>query len=781
MADHGQLTSADPRVGRAATIDVLDERLRRATAVARVLVYDADLESGKTAVHGFEELIGFRPSPENTSGTFWHSRIHADDLALHLEELEQQCQAGGIRRIRYRIRHASDRWLYVEDTREIVLDADGRAKRILGAIVDETERTERELAIRRSEAEFRSLFENTGIANAEVDLATMRFVRVNRRYCELVGYSAEELLGGMTFVDLTHPDDRERNLSAFAASDNGRLEITKRYVRKDGSIVWIQLSSTPVYCADGHARHMLGSAIDVTARQTASDAVRAAAEQLRFITDHVPVLIIHCDTEARYRFVNAPYAARFGLSPDQVVGKHIADVLGDEAYESIRSYVEAAKRGESAEFEQQIPYRYGTRWMHCEYVPERDSVGRVVGFVAVIQDVTDRHEAVEALRNSERLLQDRNTLLRLALQASPAMVFEWDIKSHRVRRVVSALEGLPTNPDWEPFEAFEHLVHPDDRSLFHRNLANAIASDTGIYRSEFRIRFQDDEEHWLEDHGRFERDAEGRPERLIGIALDITDRKRIEEGLKRELRTNEMFVGVLSHDLRNPLGGILMAAELGLENAQTVAVKRTFDRIAHSARRMLRMIEQLLDLTRIRMTHGLELRRVPSNLAAISDAVVEELKAANPTAELVLEVLGDMRGCWDPDRLAQLVSNLVGNAIQHASGSRRVVILMDGTDASVVKLCVHNYGTISANVRPVLFEPFKRSAHDGTKTAGLGLGLYVAKQVALAHGGDLQAQSGPERGTTFELVLPREHREPAKTCDATSDVQLMRARSTSAR
>jgi signal transduction histidine kinase len=260
----------------------------------------------------------------------------------------------------------------------------------------------------------------------------------------------------------------------------------------------------------------------------------------------------------------------------------------------------------------------------------------------------------------------------------------------------------------------------------------------------------------LEEHGRIERSPENRPVRMIGISRDITERKRIEEGLKHELRTNEMFVGVLSHDLRNPIGGVLMVAELGMEAAQGAAAKKSFERIADSAKRMLRMVEQLLDLTRIRMAHGLELRRERSDLRVIIAAVIAELEAANPQAELALEVLGNAGGRWDPDRLGQVVSNLVGNAIQHATGSRRIDVRVDGTGDAVVKLRVCNSGTIPADLVPVLFEPFKRGASEAKKTMGLGLGLFIAKQIALAHGGDLRAHSDSAGGTTFELVLPRE-------------------------
>jgi PAS domain S-box-containing protein len=736
--------------GCAATIAAVDERVQRAAVASGTLVYDADPRSGTAAVHGFHEFTGFHPRAD--SADFWHSRIHPDDLAEHLEELDLQSKTGGVRRIRYRFQHATGRWLQVEDTREVVLGADGSAVRIIGVIVDETERMHAETAIRQSEAEYRSLFENTGVANAEIDATTLRFIRVNRRYCELLGYGAEELVGGMTILDVTYPDDREHD-GSFA---NGIVEITKRYLRRDRSTVWVHLTRTPLRDPDGQITRLLVSAIDVTTNIEAMDAVRSAAEQLRFVTDHATVQIVQCDSTGRYTFVNAPYADRHGLTPEQAVGKHISEVVSEEAYAAFRDHVEAALRGERAEFEQEIPYPFGRRWMRCTYVPDRDATGRVTGFVALIQDETERHTAQEALRRSEGALRDRNLLLQLALEASPAIVFEWDVRRNRARRIVSALEELPASDEWEPLDSIVRRVHSEDRTAFRANLADAIASENGSYRSEFRVVLPDGDERWLEEHGYVERNALNRPERMIGISRDITARKQIEQGLKDELRTNEMFVGVLSHDLRNPIAGSLMVAELGAENTEVPGTKKSFERIAQSAKRMLRLIEQLLDLTRFRMAHGIELRLESSDLGHISGAVVDEWSSANPEADVRLEVLGSATGRWDPDRLAQLVSNLVGNAIQHRTGPGRVAIHVDGSDENVVRLRVTNDGSIPREVMPVLFEPFKRGASATKKKTSLGLGLYIVKQVALAHGGDVQARSDPEHGTTFETVLPRE-------------------------
>jgi len=212
---------------------------------------------------------------------------------------------------------------------------------------------------------------------------------------------------------------------------------------------------------------------------------------------------------------------------------------------------------------------------------------------------------------------------------------------------------------------------------------------------------------------------------------------------------------------------MLGAAELGQRVRDPDVTRPLFERIVTSGRRMERMIDQLLDVTRIRMAGGLELQREPADLAAICRAAIDELQGARGHAAIALEAVGAATGDWDADRLAQLVSNLIGNAVEHApraeGGTVAVAVAVDGMDASAVTLRVHNAGTIPEAVMPVLFEPFRR-APTTRRTAGLGLGLFITQQIAQAHGGRVQADSDPQRGTTFVVVLPRA--APAAAADA---------------
>lgn len=217
----------------------------------------------------------------------------------------------------------------------------------------------------------------------------------------------------------------------------------------------------------------------------------------------------------------------------------------------------------------------------------------------------------------------------------------------------------------------------------------------------------------------------------------------------------DQFVGILSHDLRSPLsaitaGAALLAASANDDHRQA----RVAARILNSAQRMERMIGDLLDLTRTRLGGAIPLKRVPTDLQQVCDEVLLEVQAAHPGAIVRFRVSGSVSGEWDPDRLAQVVSNLVGNAIQHGGGGP-ISVDTHGSDRSVT-LSVHNGGNpIPLAAQGTLFEPLARGVADDA-TQSIGLGLFIARAIVTAHGGEIGVRSVEGSGTTFDVLLPKQ-------------------------
>jgi PAS domain S-box-containing protein len=248
---------------------------------------------------------------------------------------------------------------------------------------------------------------------------------------------------------------------------------------------------------------------------------------------------------------------------------------------------------------------------------------------------------------------------------------------------------------------------------------------------------------------------------------DVTEQRRLDDDLRRQneellrtVRFSEMFVGILGHDLRNPVSAVMTSASLLLRRFKTDDITRPARRIVNSAGRMSRMIDQLLDFAHIRMGRGLPLDCRQTNLAQLCRTATEEAETAGPRHPIEVAVSGDPVGHWDADRLGQLVSNLVGNAQAH--GQAPIVLRVDGAHPECVRLEISNGGVIPDETLPLLFEPF-RSGTDrkGEGSSGLGLGLYITQQIVLAHGGAIDVASTAQEGTRFTIALPRQRLRPS--------------------
>jgi signal transduction histidine kinase len=225
------------------------------------------------------------------------------------------------------------------------------------------------------------------------------------------------------------------------------------------------------------------------------------------------------------------------------------------------------------------------------------------------------------------------------------------------------------------------------------------------------------------------------------------------------LRVNEMFMAVLSHDLRNPLQTIKMTASLLKRQADASKNEELAERLLGNSQRMARMVDDLLDVTRIRQAGGLRLSLADMDLARLCEAAVEDARQCSAERQLHYQAQGDTQGRWDSERLAQVVSNILGNALKHGAADAPIRVRLDGSQPAEVLLVIENGGSIPAALLPDLFKPFRGGERQPGQSEGLGLGLYIAQQIAQAHGGAIQVQSA-EGQTRFEIRLPRQPLAP---------------------
>jgi signal transduction histidine kinase len=244
-------------------------------------------------------------------------------------------------------------------------------------------------------------------------------------------------------------------------------------------------------------------------------------------------------------------------------------------------------------------------------------------------------------------------------------------------------------------------------------------------------------------------------------AIDQSLTEAIARYFARLNRSKDLLLAVLGHDLRNPLGAILQSAQFLLKSdALDSQYTKAASRIVNSGTRMKQMISDLLDFARTRLGDRLPIDPSPMAMGDACSQAISEIGASYPDCTLRFESTGELSGTWDSARIGQMLSNLLGNAVQHGSTEAPVSLAASGKADEVV-VTVHNHGTpIPENEVHRIFEPLARADESSSSRPGsaqsLGLGLYIAREIAKAHGGTLELVSSDESGTTFEAHLPRQ-------------------------
>jgi len=385
-----------------------------------------------------------------------------------------------------------------------------------------------------------------------------------------------------------------------------------------------------------------------------------------------------------------------------------------------------------------------------------DEIGSLAENVNVMVDAED-----ERRRFTDALARDRGQLAAILDEMPIGVVVTEAAGSVRyANRRVPAILRTPVDFD-HPLRAVRALEprRGDGRAYAVEELPfmRAILRGETVRGEEVDVRRGDGTPGTLRVGAAPVRDGGGVVIAAVITLDDVTLEKQIEVERERHAHFRELFLAVLSHDLRNPVSTVKTGAAFLLRGGLPDGPARITGRMAHAADRMARMIDQLLDLTRSRLGGGIPVTPRAMDLHECARRVVEELEMAYPDCPIELVTEGDARGEWDADRLAQVVSNLVGNAVEHGCVDEPVRVRVRDEGAAVA-LEVHNDGApIPPELLPVLFDPFRRGAvrADGAARSGLGLGLYITQQIVQAHGGTLSVRSTPRDGTTFRVRLPR--------------------------
>lgn len=449
----------------------------------------------------------------------------------------------------------------------------------------------------------------------------------------------------------------------------------------------------------------------------------------------------------------------FGIDPADDV--HTVDdiralVHPDDVDDWQRAFDHAGREAGVLAIEHRIVTRSGSvRWVMVRGRACRCTGGRPM-MAGMAIDLTERRE-MEAER--ERLiaeLADERARLRALIEHMPAAVVMSEPSGHVVlanRRADTVFPqpapALPARLEtfferWEARHADGRPVADGDRAL-----PRALRGEQ-VDQEDYRYRQADGAERWVRLSSAPIRDEGGAIRGGVLIASNVDREKRAEE-FERAL------IGIVSHDLKNPLNTILLSAGmLARSDGHEDRVQKNAFRIRTAAERATRMIRDLLDFTRARLGAGIPIERRWVDLAPKAGSLVDEVRIGHPDRSIRFDTSGDCSGAFDVDRLAQVLTNLVENAVKYSPDRSAVRVTLRGERDAVV-LCVHNDGPpIPPELLPKIFEPLQRgdAVFDPTGRS-VGLGLYIVKHLVEAHGGHVSVHSSEGEGTDFTVGLPR--------------------------
>ncbi len=629
--------------------------------------------------------------------------------------------------------------------------------------------------IRQSEERFRGAFESAAVAEVQINPATGRYIRANAKMCEITGFSQEELLQ-KTFLEITHPDDRERDrvvYGRFVRGETPEYRAEKRYVRKDGGIVWVNVTAALVHDRRGKPVATIGVIQDVTERRRVEEQLRESERRKAAVLNGAMDSIVVIDEQGRILELNPAAERTFRVTADQVVGRNVA-----EAFVPSRMrvhFIEVMARLVLAEKDPLFERRLDLTGMRAggEEFPAEFSVARVktaehpmlIGFV---RDVSEAKRAEEENNRSRQLLS-------MHVEQTPLGVIQWD-PNFRVKDWNLAAERIFGFSRQEAIGRHATFIIPGSaQPFFDQNWRSVLIGQSG-YRSSNENVTRSGKVIFCEWYNTPLVDSNGVVMGVASLVEDITDRKQSErerEALlvrEREARvaaetlvkTRNDFISIVSHELRTPLTPLkiilaTMRRQLEKEPVPVASTVETFKhllgRSAHQLDTLIEIMDDVLDLSRLGET-PVALRRERVDWSQLLQAMVARYRHAFSEAgcEVRVDIEEGIVGEGDPVRLRRALDNLMSNALKFGRG-KPIEISARSHDGEV-QITVQDHGIgIARDDFEKLFAPFERLASI-RNYSGLGLGLYVAQQIIAAHRGEIEVYSEPGEGARFTVKVP---------------------------
>jgi PAS domain S-box-containing protein len=548
---------------------------------------------------------------------------------------------------------------------------------------------------------------------------------------------------GRRFEDITHPLDIEVDLDAKRKIDRGEIEAyqrIKRYVRKDGSFVFVRLNVSVARDRSGALLYHLAQVVDISERMRADEALRKSESNFRRLFDQASDGIFITDVDGRYVDVNDAGCQILGYSRDELVGRTMMDIVPTEDIPQL-----AEEREQLLVHGKAAVKEWNARRKDRTIVPVEVSTkflldGRQVAFV---RDISERKRA-------EREHEESLRWVRAVLEQSPVgLILVRDPQTHRVE-VNSHLQEMLGETSIETAELFKDRILNADGSPMDPETCVCVQALRGVRPAPCERALRDSKGA-LVPVMMSSSPIVGEDGTVQGVVIAVQD-----ISVTKELdRLRAEWSSVVAHDLRQPLGAILVNAQFLARLTDDARLNAHFECIRSAAQRLNRMVDDLMDLSRLD-ARRLELTRRNVDLPSLVRATVERMALEAPDRPFDLRVDSEVpHADADPDRLAQVMENLLTNAVKYGTGGTPIVVAVERESSGIAVAVTNDGQELAPDVLSGLFQRFQRTAsakRQGIK--GTGLGLYIARSLVEAHGGHIVAESAPPGRITFRFTLP---------------------------
>jgi PAS domain S-box-containing protein len=741
-----------------------ESRLTLAQSAAHLGVWDRDLHTNVLTISGeYSRLCGLTPDHPSFTYEEWLALIHPDDRERVQALMRETLERTHVWDAEYRVvwPDGSAHWMLGKGA--VYLDENGRPAHITGVNLDITERKQVEVVLRESEERFRAIFSQAAVGIAQTSLDG-DWLLVNDRLCEILGYTQAEL-HGKSFLDITHPEDREASLTVIRRLLAGEISshsIEKRYVRKDGAIVWARLFLTLERAQDNRPQYFVAIVEDTTEKMQAECALRDSERRLTLAQSAAHLVLWERDLRTNVIVSSGEHARVYGVTPDhpQLKYEEWLRVVHPDDRERVQTAVrKAVEQTRVWDGEFRVIWPDGSvHWLYTKGTVFFDDSGQPVRLAGVNLDITERKQAEAALLESEQRF-------RHLADAVPVMLWVCGPDKRFTFFNKTWLDFTGRTLEQELGSGWAEGVHPDDLDPCFASFSSSFDARQD-FRIECRLRRADGEYRWVLCTGvpRFE--PNGVFAGYIGSDIDINDQKRAEAMRRRNLdeiahmnRVAAMgeLTASLAHELNQPLAAILSNAQaanrfLSSESPDLAQARECLTDIVADDKRAGAVIRRLRGLLKKGKSQAslVDLNEVVSDALRLvsNDAMLRQTSVKFELSPALPAVVGDRV------QLSQIVLNLIVNGLEAVAerpvDNRWLLVRTSEPDGGGVQLTVEDSGNgIAESDLDRVFEPFF-----STKPEGLGMGLSISRSIVETHGGRLWAEKSTKGGAIFNCALP---------------------------